>query len=184
MISILSISSRLALLTSDSGDADETDAPQSQAASAESQASDQSHPTNNGDAFVEEEQEKPYRMSMKKAKKLTMLLKTADTEAVRKSPALRFANVARQVITTQKLLKHQRYDNIFQYHNLLHKLFKKQLSIVDQFDDPLSSVVNTTELLGYLRESRMLAMAGSRILCLDGGGMRGMIEVEILSQVC
>ena len=183
MTSMLSIGSRLALLTSESGDTDETDVPQSQAASAESQTSDESQPASSDDTFLEETEEKPYRMCMKKAKKLTMLLKTADIEAGRKPPVLRFSNVARQVITTQKLLKHQRYEDIFQYYSLLHKFFKTQVCNIDQFDNPLSSVVNTTELLGYFRDARMLAMAGSRILCLDGGGIRGMIQIEILSQV-
>ena len=184
MTSMLSIGSQLALLTSESGDTDETDVPQSQAASAESQTSDESQPASSDDTFLEEIEENPYHMGMKKAKKLTMLLTTADTEAGQKSPALRFANVARQVITTQKLLNHQRYEHIFQYYSLLHKFFKTQVCTIDSLDKPLSSVVDTTELLDYIQESRMVAMAGARILCLDGGGMRALIEIEILSRVC
>ena len=34
-----------------------------------------------------------------------------------------------------------------------------------------------------IRELRLLQMAGSRILFLDGGGMRGLLEIEMLSQI-
>ena len=34
-----------------------------------------------------------------------------------------------------------------------------------------------------VREMKLLQMAGSRILCLDGGGVKGLVEIEILSQI-
>ena len=34
-----------------------------------------------------------------------------------------------------------------------------------------------------LQEMSMFQKAGSRILCLDGGGIRGLIQLEILSQL-
>lgn len=32
-------------------------------------------------------------------------------------------------------------------------------------------------------EMRLLQLAGSRILCLDGGGMKGLMEIDILEQI-
>ena len=49
------------------------------------------------------------------------------------------------------------------------------------------SLTNTPDeamaLAVQMRELRMYQKAGSRILFLDGGGIRGLLEVEILSQV-
>ncbi len=56
--------------------------------------------------------------------------------------------------------------------------------------DVSSSLVSEKEELDkaaslglQMREIRLLQMAGSRILFLDGGGMRGLLEIEMLSQI-
>ena len=50
------------------------------------------------------------------------------------------------------------------------------VSLFDNSDEGLALAVQ-------MKEMRMLREAGSRILFLDGGGMRGLIQIEILSQL-
>lgn len=48
----------------------------------------------------------------------------------------------------------------------------------------VSESLDTAAALGLqIREMRLLQMGGSRILFLDGGGMKGLVEIEILSQI-
>ena len=68
----------------------------------------------------------------------------------------------------------------FQYNFLLDEMIKKCLGSIGVQSQ---STEDATALMRYMRESRALQMVGSRILFLDGGGMRGLIQVEVLSQV-
>ena len=71
-------------------------------------------------------------------------------------------------------------ENRFQYNLLLDEMIKKCLGSIGVESQ---STEDKTDLMRYMRESRALQMAGSRILFLDGGGMRGLIQVGLLSQV-
>ena len=84
--------------------------------------------------------------------------------------------------TTEQAVKKERVMNIqLQYFSTLNEMITKRLSTID---DPFSNTVEKElSLAVYMREMRMMQMAGSRILFLDGGGMRGLIHIEILSQV-
>ena len=68
-----------------------------------------------------------------------------------------------------------------QYYSMLQKLIDRRLSkTTDQLKDAPDEGAS---LARHMREVRMLQLAGSRILFLDGGGLRGLIHVDILSQV-
>lgn len=76
---------------------------------------------------------------------------------------------------------HELMNTRLHYYSLLQKLIKKHLNDID---DRLPHTPNeASSLVLHMREVRMLQIAGSRILFLDGGGLRGLIQVEILSQV-
>ena len=61
---------------------------------------------------------------------------------------------------------------------------KTMLEDVDQSLVHDGKSVDVAASLGLqIREMRLLQMAGSRILFLDGGGMRGLLEIEMLSQI-
>ena len=79
--------------------------------------------------------------------------------------------------TTEQAVKKERVR--LQYFSTLNEMITKRLS---KIDDPVPE--KEQSLAVYMREMRMMQMAGSRILFLDGGGMRGLIQIEILSQVC
>ena len=67
-----------------------------------------------------------------------------------------------------------------QYFCMLQDMIKKRLS---KFNGQLSNSADEEGLTAHMRELRMMQMVGSRILFLDGGGLRGLIQIEILSQV-
>ena len=57
---------------------------------------------------------------------------------------------------------------------------RKMLNIDHHFD---KHPEETMAVMYQLRELKMLRDAGSRILFLDGGGMKGLVQLEILSQL-
>ena len=67
------------------------------------------------------------------------------------------------------------------YYNKLREAIEKRLNNISA---PLSNTPDEAIALAMqMREMKMFQMAGSRILFLDGGGLRGLIQIEILSQV-
>ena len=67
------------------------------------------------------------------------------------------------------------------YYNKLREAIEKRLNNISA---PLSNTPDEAIALAMqMREMAMFQMAGSRILFLDGGGLRGLIQIEILSQV-
>ena len=67
------------------------------------------------------------------------------------------------------------------YYNKLREAIEKRLNNISV---PLSNTPDEAIALAMqMREMKMFQMAGSRILFLDGGGLRGLIQIEILSQV-
>lgn len=75
---------------------------------------------------------------------------------------------------------HELMNVRLKYYTLLQNLIKKCTNISDRFPRAWNEKLN---LAMHMREARLLQMAGSRILFLDGGGIRGLIQIEILSQV-
>ena len=71
----------------------------------------------------------------------------------------------------------------------------KYMSSIKYCKSEMSRVVELTDLDGTISPSdaatlaqsmkklKIYKQAGSRILCLDGGGMRGLIQIEILAQI-
>lgn len=57
---------------------------------------------------------------------------------------------------------------------------RKVLNISHRFDEHPEEAM---AVMYQLRELKMLRDAGSRILFLDGGGMKGLVQIEILSQL-
>ena len=57
---------------------------------------------------------------------------------------------------------------------------RKMLNMGHRFDDHPEE---TMAVMYQLRELKMLRDAGSRMLFLDGGGMKGLVQIEILSQL-
>ena len=57
---------------------------------------------------------------------------------------------------------------------------RKMLNISHHFDEHPEE---TMAVMYQLRELKMLRDAGSRVLFLDGGGMKGLVEIEVLSQL-
>ena len=70
----------------------------------------------------------------------------------------------------------------YKYYYLLRDIIMKRLSNIT--DLHLShSPEDSAYLLEHMKEVYLLQMAGSSILFLDGGGIRGLMQVEILCQV-
>ena len=61
----------------------------------------------------------------------------------------------------------------------LEKSIERRLASVSFPQSPNEA----TSLAVQMKELRMYRKAGSRILVLDGGGMRGLLQIEILSQI-
>lgn len=76
---------------------------------------------------------------------------------------------------------HKLMNARLKYYTLLHTLIKRCVNVADQSPHILKA---TSNLAVHMREAKLLQMAGSRILFLDGGGLRGLMQIEILSQVC
>ena len=66
------------------------------------------------------------------------------------------------------------------YFNLESKI---ELRLNDLTRQLVTKPDEALSLAVQLRELRMFKQAGSRILFLDGGGMRGLLQIEILSQL-
>ena len=66
------------------------------------------------------------------------------------------------------------------HYRISNNIERKLLDITN----PLSQRPDEAMALGIqMRELKMLRDAGSRILFLDGGGMKGLVQIEILSQL-
>ena len=65
-------------------------------------------------------------------------------------------------------------------YELSNSIEKKIFNVSHHFDkDPDEAMA----VVYQMRELKMLRDAGSRILFLDGGGMKGLVEIEVLSQL-
>ena len=66
-----------------------------------------------------------------------------------------------------------------EHYNELEKNIEQRLSFVQIQLDPSEAM----SIAMQLRELKMYERAGSRILFLDGGGVRGLVQIEILDQL-
>ena len=84
----------------------------------------------------------------------------------------------------QKVVELQHDNWCEQLPQLFHQITAEVNRKLSDVSYPLSQHADEAMALGIqMRELKMLREAGSRILFLDGGGMRGLIEIEILSQL-
>ena len=111
-------------------------------------------------------------LSLKPVYDVTTMLATSSAEEIRESEI-------EQISASPRPLSITGNESCFEYHFLLHEIVKKSLSNLKLSHSPEDS----TFLLKHMKEARLLQMAGSKILFLDGGGLRGLIHIEILSQV-
>ena len=111
-------------------------------------------------------------LSLKPVHDVTTMLATASAEEIHESEI-------EQISASPRPLSITGNESCFEYHFLLHEIVKKSLSNLKLSHSPEDS----TFLLKHMKEARLLQMAGSKILFLDGGGLRGLIHIEILSQV-
>ena len=65
------------------------------------------------------------------------------------------------------------------------ELYHKYWTHVMQYPAPFSSdnLQKAADFGIQVKNMRLLQMAGSRVLVLDGGGMKGLVEIEILDQI-
>ena len=68
-----------------------------------------------------------------------------------------------------------------QYYSMLQELINSRMTKMDHKFNYTPD--EASRLVEHMREMKMLQFAGSRILFMDGGGLRGLIQVDILSQV-
>ena len=138
------------------------------------------------------------KLSDRRVSKLTGVLQEAGAERRQKLFRNAFAMNRNSRITFDKLSEsmnesemkspsgpqtgncHKLMNARMKYYTLLQNLIKRCVNIADQSPHILNAASN---LAVHMREVKLLQMAGSRILFLDGGGLRGLLQVEILSQV-
>ena len=119
-------------------------------------------------------------------KEVTKMLVSAGAKEtpVVENPNLTFArSIRRSRATRAREKRSQELPEIrYKYYYLLREIVMKRLSNTADQQMCLSAEYSAF-LLNHMREVRLLQMAGCSILCLDGGGMRGLMQVEILCQV-
>ncbi len=79
----------------------------------------------------------------------------------------------------------EREEILTDWCRLKAELYHKYWTSLMKYPAPFSSC-NLKEAAEYaiqVKNLRLLQMAGSRILVLDGGGMKGLVEIEILDQI-
>ena len=76
------------------------------------------------------------------------------------------------------------YDHL---HHSVNRLLEGSGSFSANTDEAIAVTMQQRELLKYKKtkkDQRVFSMkGGSRILCLDGGGIRGLIQIEVLRQI-
>ena len=131
-------------------------------------------------------------MSAKRVDKLTGILKSAGAKQKRdvhkSSLPMKPVRVPSSMSTKRSWKSPEESRNILidsclEYNFLVKELVTRRLSVIRNAKKHKKVLSNGSMLLRHMQEARMLQMAGSRILFLDGGGMRGLIQIEILSQV-
>ena len=134
------------------------------------------------------EQRSTLSLSPEMVNKVTTMLLSAgaeekpvvDRKRFRASPAF-----ARSIYLASRAMKKPSSESPeirYQYYYLLRDILMKRLSNIADLE--LShSPEDSAYLLEHMKEARLLQMAGSSILFLDGGGMRGLMQLEILCQV-
>lgn len=74
-----------------------------------------------------------------------------------------------------------------QLHHSVNRLLEGSGSFSANTDEAIAVTMQQRELLKYKKtkkDQRVFSMkGGSRILCLDGGGIRGLIQIEVLRQI-
>ena len=128
-------------------------------------------------------------LSPKMVDKVKKLLSSVGTEErpvvgfkrIQVSP--RFAGSIDMSSRAVEMESHELPEIRYQYNYKLHEILRKSLTKLADQQLSQSPEDSTYYLLEHMKEAKLLQMAGSRILFLDGGGLKTLIQVEILSQV-
>ena len=127
-------------------------------------------------------------VSPEMVKEVTTMLLSAGAEeksVVKKKQSCASTTFAQSIYLASRAIKKPSSESLeirYQYYYLLRDILMKRLSNIT--DLHLShSPEDSAYLLEHMKEVYLLQMAGSRILFLDGGGMRGLMQLEILCQV-
>ena len=98
---------------------------------------------------------------------------------------------ARDRSSTSQSLKIEEWEDTQIMYDQLHHYVNSRLERSGSFsaniDEAIAISMQQKELVKYRKteqEQRVFSVkAGSRILCLDGGGIRGLIQIEVLRQI-